>query len=317
MVGAPVGQPVRIADLKQQPDVYSFSWPSREDEQRLCRSLQEFGLFHPLVAIRTSDGLLLVAGRRRARILGDLGVERAAVRVAEAGEPAALWDLLLEEHRVARPLNPVEIGLYVRARMGATGEDAGEVARSVLPRLGLPPRTGVLDDYLWVAELPAQLRSGFADGRLPVQGVRVVSRAPRDDALVLLSLLSRAPMGVNRFSELARSVLECAWAAGAPVDGWIREQGLEALADDPEALRREVRRRRYPRVAAHEADFERDIRSLRLPGNVRVTHPPWFEGGRLSCQIGFGSLRELEAAVAGLSDAAADGRLQALERYLG
>ena len=211
----------------------------------------------------------------------------------------------------------MEIGRYVRARMGATGEHGEEIARSVLPRLGLPARSGVLEDYPWVAELPPPLRSAFADGRLPPQGVRVVARAPRDDALAVLSLLSQGRLGTNRFSELARWVLECARAAGGSAAEWIREQGVEAFAGEPDALRREVRRRRYPRVTAREASFGRDLRSLRLPGNVHVAHPPWFEGGRLACQIGFGSVPELEAAVAGLSHAAAEGRLRALERYLG
>ncbi len=317
MVGAPVGQFVRIADLKQRPEVYSFSWPSGEEEHRLRRSLEEFGLLHPLIAVPTPDGLLLVAGRRRARVLGESGVDHAAVRVVEPGEPAALWDLLLEEHRLARPLNPVEVGRYVRARMGATGEDAEEIARSVLPRLGLPARVGVLEDYAWVAELPPTLRTAFADGRLPLQGVRVLARAPRDDALAVLALLSQGRLGTNRFSELARWVLECAGAAGVSAADWIREQGVDAFAGEPDALRREVRRRRYPRVTAREASFGRDLRSLRLPGNVHVAHPPWFEGGRLSCQIGFGSVRELEAAVASLAEAAAEGRFQALGRYLG
>ena len=81
MVGAPVGQVVRLADLKQQPEVYSFSWPSGDEEQRLRRSVEEFGLLHPLLAVRTPDGLLLVAGRWRARVLEELGVDHAAVRV--------------------------------------------------------------------------------------------------------------------------------------------------------------------------------------------------------------------------------------------
>jgi hypothetical protein len=236
-------------------------------------------------------------------------------------DPPELWDLLLEEHLAARPLNPVELGLYVRRRTAGTGESPAGLPAELFRRLGLPPRAAALEDYLWISELPPAHRDGFALGRLPLAGVRVLLRAPREDALALLDLVgapsSGAAVGVNKLSELARWALECAWGEGLPLAAWAEREGLRAFAGEPERLRAEVRRRRYPELTAWEADFREDVREAGLPPPVRVSHAPGFEGGRLTCAVTFASLEELGGALAALEECLRSGRLDRLGRYLG
>ncbi|MEW6488693.1 MAG: hypothetical protein AB1578_12375 [Thermodesulfobacteriota bacterium] len=326
---------VSLGELVLAPERYAFSWPG-EGDAPLRESLARFGQLRPLVVLGGAahqGGPVLAAGHRRAAALGALGEDTAWARVlvlpfGEPGtDPPELWDLLLEDHLAARPLNPAELGLYVRRRTAGTGESFAGLPPQLFRRLGLPPRSGALEDYLWISELPAVHRDAFALGRLPLAGVRVLLRAPREDALALLDLVGAsskregagagAAVGVNKLSEIARWALECAWGEGLSLAAWAEREGLWAFAGEPEALRAQVRRRRYPELSAWEADFREDSRGLGLPPEARVSHAPGFEGGRLTCTVSFASLPELGRSLDALEEGLRAGRLDRLGRYLG
>lgn len=314
MAGEPEWRRLNPAELGAFPDRYSFSWPG--SDAPLEASLARHGQLRPLLAFE-GPAPVLVAGHRRASVLRDLGRSSAWVRVlAPPSDRGGLWDLLLEDHLTARALNPVELGLYLRRRLVDTGETPETLPESLYRRLGLPSRPAALEDFLWVADLPARHRDGFALGRLPVQGVRVLSRAPREDALAFLDLVAGGTVGVNKFSELGRWVLECAWAQGRSVAQWVEAEGLAALAGRPELLRPEVRRRRYPELTSWEEGFREEVRGAGLPAQAHLSHPPGFEGGRLTCTVSFAGLDELGTGLQGLLELLRAGRLDNLTRYL-
>ncbi|MBI5441856.1 MAG: ParB N-terminal domain-containing protein [Deltaproteobacteria bacterium] len=305
--------------LSARPETYSFSWPAAPALELLEKSVGRFGLLRPLLAVegRGEEELVLVAGSRRLEMLLRIGVTDVPVRLLEALAPAELWDLLLEEQLLGGPLNAVEVGLYARKRLATTGETVEELARAVLPRLGLAPKAGALEDAFWAADLPPAFRDRLAQGAFPPQGLRVLVRAPKEDALTLLDLLAGVTPGVNRFLELARWIFECAWAEGLTAREWIARQGLRPPGTQAELedLRREVRRRRLPTVCRWEESFDRDVDSLRLRERIRISHPPGFEG-RLACTLSFASLEELRAAAEELLGAVDSGRLSPLAKYL-
>ena len=303
--------------LSLDPGRFSFSWPMAVDEESLRRSFERFGLLRPILCIEEGRGLTVASGYRRVIHLLEQDAEQVAVRVLRHASRTELWDLLLEDHLDHRPLNPVEIGLYARRRMADTGEAPEALVDSVLPRLGLPRKVACLDDPLWVSGLPGRHRDAFAEGRLPAHGARLLARAERDDALAILDLLAGSEVGVNKFADLARWILECAWAEGKQVRSWLGEQGLPDLAGQPEELRRALRKRRFPRVAEWEESYEKDVGRARLPRNVRVEHPKGFEGGWLACTAVFSDLEELGRSISEVQRILGSGGLEPLKRYLG
>ncbi|MBE0618116.1 MAG: hypothetical protein IH608_09355 [Proteobacteria bacterium] len=77
-----------------------------------------------------------------------------------------------------------------------------------------------------------------------------------------------------------------------------------------------MRRRRYPRLTSWEEAFGEDVRGAVLPPQVHLSHPPGFEGGRLTCAISFSALDELEGRLQDLLRLVRDRRLAPLARYL-
>ncbi len=307
---------LELARMRAEPDRYSFSWPSADERVRLEQSLARAGVLRPLWARPAGDGFVVLAGARRLAALREQGAAVAPVRVTDVGGPE-LWDRLLDDHADHRPWNPVEVGLYLVRRQADTGEALERLAGEVFPRLGLAPRVGAAAGPLWFAGLPPRHRDAAAEGRLPAVAARVLGDLPAGETLAILDWLGRWRLGGNRFAELARLALECAWRRGRDVGAWLRDEGLDRWDGDPQALRQELRRRRYPTLTEWEGRFARVTAELRTPEGVRVEAPQHFEGGRLRCVVTFGSLSELKGRLDRVRRAVEEGAWEPLAEFLG
>lgn len=106
--------------------------------------------------------------------------------------------------------------------------------------------------------------------------------------------------GTRPAAILAAPALRAAAASpGSAPDRWKRWK--EAL-----------RRLRYPRLAAREAEFAEAVRALDLGRTVRIAPPPAFEGGEVTITMRAASADELAAVLDRLTRAQADGVLARL-----
>lgn len=275
-----------------------------------------FGALRPVACLDKAGSLTVISGARRLDILTASGASKVPVRILPETPPCLLWDFLLEEHLISRAMNPVELGLYCKLRAKGAAESADEIAKTVLPSLGLSSKASMLDDAKWIAELPAPLQQPFIDGRLPLQGVRVLRSASRQDALAVLELLAGARAGVNKFVEIARLIFECAWRENKSVEEWLGKGGLPEASGNIDKLRNILKSLRYPILHKLEAGFSADSRAVKLPKNVRLSHPKGFEGGRLDCSVSFSNLDQFKQTLQTLLQALDGGRLQCLSKYL-
>lgn len=106
--------------------------------------------------------------------------------------------------------------------------------------------------------------------------------------------------GIRPAAVLATPALRAAASSpGSAPDRWKRWK--EAL-----------RRLRYPRLAAREAEFAEAVRALDLGRAVRLVAPPAFEGGEITITMRAATADELAAALDRLARAHADGALARL-----
>lgn len=317
MVAVGTWRAISPAELTGLPEVFSFSWPTPEEERAGRKSVAQHGVLRPLLCRPAADHRLeLVSGARRLAWAVQAGVVAVPVAVLEPCSAGELWQRLLADARDHRPLNPVEVGLYLRRRTSHTGETLEALAAGVLPALGLPPRVAGADDVLWVSGLPPEDRTGFADGSRPVHAARLLRGASREDALAVLAHTRGLAGGVNTFTEVVRGLLECAWRDGLPLTEWMQREGLGGEWSGLDALRVQVRRRRYPQLSRWEQTFPAAIGGAGLPPDVSVHPPRGFEGGRYQCRVTFTSLNELRQALTATLERLDQGRLEALREFL-
>jgi hypothetical protein len=75
-------------------------------------------------------------------------------------------------------------------------------------------------------------------------------------------------------------------------------------ADKLKRIKEQLRRRRFPRLAALEDALGATIKALKLPAGMRLSAPPGLEGGRLKVEFDAGSAAELRELSERLSAAA-------------
>lgn len=106
--------------------------------------------------------------------------------------------------------------------------------------------------------------------------------------------------GLRPGAILAAPTLRAAAASpGSPPDRWKRWK--EAL-----------RRLRFPRLAAREAEFAAAVRALGLGRTVTIAPPPSFEGGEMTITLRAATAEELATALERLGQATTDGTLARL-----
>ena len=317
MAGVVEWRAVGTGQLESDPGVYSFSCPLPEEVRALEADLNRNGVLRPLLCSATGQGgWRVLSGHRRLQWALAAGLAGIPVAVLEPCGLPWLWDLLLADALDHRPLNPVEKGLYLRRRMGCSGESMADLEAAVLPLLEMPPRAAAADDVLWVSSLPPEVREGFADGTRPLHAARLLRGAAREDALAILGATAGLVGGINKFTEVVRLLLECSWRDGLPVRGWLGREGLDRVWQSLDEFRLEARRLRYPRLSRQEDTFSRVIDRAGLPPGGGIHAPRGFEGRRYQCRLSFSSLEELRRELKETLQCVDEGRLAGLEEFL-
>ena len=76
-------------------------------------------------------------------------------------------------------------------------------------------------------------------------------------------------------------------------------------ADRLKHIKEQLRRLRYPRLAATEEEIHKRVQALKLHPQIRLSVPPGLEGGRLQVEFAATSALELRALVGKLCEALA------------
>ena len=76
-------------------------------------------------------------------------------------------------------------------------------------------------------------------------------------------------------------------------------------ADRLKQIKEQLRRLRYPRLAATEEEIHKRVQALKLHPQIRLSVPPGLEGGRLQVEFAATSATELRALAGKLCEALA------------
>jgi hypothetical protein len=117
----------------------------------------------------------------------------------------------------------------------------------------------------------------------------------------------------NHLRDMMDWLEEIALRDRAKIHEILASAAIEAIRTDPrlgradklKRIKEQLRRRRFPRLAALEDELGAIIKTLQLPAGVRVSAPPGLEGGRLKVELDAGSAAEMQELSGRLRAAAA------------
>lgn len=193
----------------------------------LQASVARVGVLDPVVVHVTGAdaAALLVHGFRRVAAAAACGLDRVPALVHAPGPP--LLELLLwaVEHHAGEPLNLRERmrAVDVAEQLGA-GEQ--QLARRLLPALGLDPGARVVRDLRRLRALPAELLDVAVNKRLSLRRCLPLCNLARDDAVTLARVAGELRLGARQLEEVSAALLEISRRDGVDVRALAMELGL-------------------------------------------------------------------------------------------
>ena len=239
----PVGgvRQVRLSEIRPNPFQPRRTFHA-DGLEELCDSIREHGVLQPVVLRPAGEGFELIAGERRYRAAGTVGLDRLPALVRQATDEE-MQTLALVENLQREDLNAMEKSRALAAMMRNFALTQEEVAG----RVGKARTT--IANLLRLQDLPGDVQQWVEEGRLTGAHARAVLQAKGD----------------GRRLELARQAIEHGWS--------VREVERRARAGAPVARRRTQREDPYLR------DLEDRLRRA-LATDVRLR--PKGKGGVLA-----------------------------------
>lgn len=302
---------VSIAQIDLKNDQFQLSYLT--DRSRLTESIRKVGLLHPVILrlVSSTDCYQIVSGFQRVRSCIELNMERIDGVIYEPDELPDWKALLLSVHQTAtsRNLNLMEKSLALR-KLGETGEiKKAELVSDIMPLLGLEPSEKVLGNVVRLAELTDGVKAYIVENGVALgNAVRFLEFSPADQRQ-LLELILPLKLGTNRLREFLTLIDEICRRDDIAVRKIVDRQ-TEAILADPNIpgpqkagrIRGRLREKRFPRTVASERELRANLKQLKLPPELSLTPPPFFEGGRLKLELTFEKVEELKRIIKKLAD---------------
>ena len=277
-----------------------FRITTRRSSDDLDLSLQRLGLLTAPLVLPRDRGYILVSGFRRVDACRRLGWEAVPARVLEA--PATMYACALKsvgENSLERPLNLIETSRALRLldRHAPGGTPPPEDASA----LNLPTHAGLTARLKTLCRMPEEVQAAVLDETLSFAMACEIGQLEEGPAVAFARLFRRLKTGLNKQREIVTLVSEIACREGRHSRDVLSEAGLLRVQDaedldhnqKTQRIRRLLRQRRFPALAAAEDRFHALRQRLKLGENLQLAPPRDFEGTRFTLTLNFERLEEV------------------------
>ena len=270
----------------------------------LASSIKKTGILSPLHVEPGNRGQYrIVCGFRRAQAAGDAGLKSLPCWVRKNRARADLFVESILDNVGSRPLHELEkaSAVYKLAREFSMSHE--KMLEEFLPLLEIRPTSFHLRRYLEIDRLPEQLKKATVLSRLEIDTALAIREWTEEEQALFLNLHTRYRLNVNTQKKLAELLDELRRKSTlSPIELWRQavgdtEPGSEApSAAEFETVYRSLHRLRMPRLSSLEERFRELKSALRLPPEIRVQPPQYFEGERITVFFSASSAREFREA---------------------
>lgn len=295
--------PLKLIDR----DDHTFSLLPFDDEpgKALTRHIVDTGILHPpLLKERENGAYLIVAGRKRLRIAGDLlkwsGCDCLVVD-AEVNTLATLA-LALDEALLHGPISPLQKAVFFKKAIALC--PPAEAARRFLPMLGLTPHPFHLQQIITLAELESPLALALHEGRLDDKTALAMIDLSFRDRLALFDLIDTLQLSVGNQRKIATICRDLAKrGGGTSIHAILAGHDLKEIIDHPDAnppqktaqVMRCLIRKHSPNLTTAERSFTEMANRLNLPKGLTLNHSPAFEKDELTLTVTFANQAAFDA----------------------
>lgn len=260
------------------------------------RGVKEFGIVQPLLLLAEGEEYLIICGFRRLQAARTAGVTLVPAMVCQGYDRKQAVLLSLLERLSHGPSNDVERARSIE-RFSSNGWSKQELVQYLFPLLGLKFNEMVLQQLKALLTLPEEIQSQVALGEVYLYTAhRLSAWAPHENRIG--EWFTALKLGANKQRELLDLMDEVVRICKIEKRELLEELEKIRSRENPfhvyEAWQHVLKVRRYPRLTEVQRQFEDNKASFRLPGQIQLTAPPYFEENRYKITFPFQSREELE-----------------------
>src|SRR2546423_10209748 len=284
---APVFRQVLLTEIALNDRTFIVTY--RPEMHALQRSVAHVGVLTPLHLRQPTDqsSLQVVCGSKRllaCQQTGYTSVPALVYSAAELPEPQAFL-LALHDNLGCRVLNAVEKARILWRLRQDFHTPPATLRQEFCTLLDLPPRAETLQTYWSLATLEDALQAAVVEGTLPLETALWIGTHTIEEQQALLGRFTGLKIGSNRAREFAAYIDEICQRDACSPAALLQDLGVPALLADPQragpqkldSVRRVLRQARYPQLSTYEQRFQAAARRLRLPPEITLRPPPYFE----------------------------------------
>src|SRR3989339_120087 len=311
---------VSIEDINLNDHRFVFSYPL--SYQRLYNSIKEIGLISPVLLrgegspYQVIDGLQRILACQKARVPS---IE-ALIYPEDSLDELGGFHLAIHLNIHNRSLNPIEKAIILYKLLNQFQIDPEKIIQHYMPLLELPPARKVFKNFLLLNSMEEELKLAIAKGEFAVELDWEISKFSPSERQVLFRLGRDLKLGINKMREIIRYLEEISLRDGTPLVSLLTAEEVQrvlaqermTIPQKGEKLRQIVKEKRYPQLSKLEKTFSEGLKKLRLPPDLKLTPPPFFEGDKLTLKAQFNSPEALKDLALTLLEAAEKETLQRL-----
>ncbi|MDZ7263899.1 MAG: hypothetical protein ONB16_04900, partial [candidate division KSB1 bacterium] len=228
--------------------------------------------------------------------------------------------LTFYENLGTRQLNLIEIAHFTYKSIHVFGVSRQEMLATYFPLLKLGLNLQVLDRLLALNELEDYLKLAVINETITVDmALMLLKRAPAEQR-ALFDLFQLLHLGTNRQKDFFKLLTDLSAITYQSIPQLLQSPNIAVILEDrkldhvlkAQRLREQLIRLRYPHLAQAEENFHQLKRSLKLPPNIILHPPPFFEGNRFKLELQFKDAHEFRKLLATLATIAETNQLETL-----
>jgi ParB-like chromosome segregation protein Spo0J len=289
---------VSLTDIDTQDATYRIT--TRNQLQDLLGSISYLGLLHQPVLIENRSGYGVVCGFRRIAACRQLGWKSLGAKIHPANQDRfQIARLAIADNSLQRPLNLIETARSLNL-LANTSPDRQQMEMAA-QALGLPVNPSLAAKVQQLCRLAMPIQQGILSESINLAMALELGKMDARDAEVLVALFDRLKLGLNKQRELLLLVTEIAEREDTAIRELIGEQPLQDIlhnVDLDRAIQRQrirslLRQRRYPTITEAEANYQKQVRQLKLSKQIKLIPPRDFEDSTYTMTLHFQNRQEL------------------------
>ncbi len=289
-------------DIIKEDDFFNISSHRAEN---ICKILDEAGeIISPLWVLKTSNGIILVDGYSRFRWAKSRNIPNIPCIIFP--ESISTLDMLIKKitsTSLVRSFDIIEkANIVSRLYKFLTPT---EIKEKFFEQLKIPRKSRMLKTLLKVADISEEVSK--YTGVLCDKAIMKLVWWDTESMMAAFDMFHALRCSVSIQMEIIELIEDISRLREEPPHLIIRNRLKEIWTDKIDfrlktrKIRDLLKKELFPKLSEKEKLFNNFIKSQNLPGNVKIEHPPFFEGDLWKVSISFSETSELKKHLEGLS----------------